>query len=270
MLVEGYPHKKIKELCKLAKGQLIGKYGIAIIASLLVLVIEMTLTLISNASTMTATVMSYLISIVIAVIIDLLIGVLVFGQNNFFLQIARGEIPKISEIFRGLKGLTDKAILVQCVFTGFSFLSLIPTILVHFGLIYVPADKVLLVTYGSMLLQYFLLFLAKLYFGLSFYLLADHPEWSVPEIFKESLSLMKGKKGRLLLIYLRCVPVMLLSLLACGIGTFFYMAYYQTLIANFYLDTIGEEGWTPKPEKNEPYPPTQSDSTDSSTLDIRL
>ena len=77
---------------------------------------------------------------------------------------------------------------------------------------------------------------------------------------------MKKKKGRLALTYLSCIPLFIVSLLACGIGVLWFAPFFQTLLANFYLDLIKEEPWTPKNFNT----PTNSPGNDSPTLDIRL
>jgi uncharacterized membrane protein len=264
---EGYKSKKIRELAADARGQLIGKYGVAILATLIVSSIEILLTLFSQGNSITISTTCYLMSLVITVIIDLLLGILVFGQANFYLKIARGdESLALMDLFRGIRGLTDKAILVQSIFTGFSVISLIPSVLIHFGVVYIPNEYYYYSFIGVTVLEFIIMFISRLYFGASFYILADHPEWSVPEIFRESIYLMKKKKGRLALTYLSCIPLFIVSLLACGIGVLWFAPFFQTLLANFYLDLIKEEPWTP----NKFNKPTNSPGNDSPTLDIRL
>lgn len=262
--------KTIRQLAALSRAQLIGKYGLAIFVTLLITTIELGLTLLTEANVITSTPSGYLTGVVISIIVDLLLGILVFGQANFYLKIARGSREfSFADLFRGLKGLTDKTILVQSVFTGFSVLALIPSVLIHFGIIYTPAEYYYYLLIGVDLLQIVLIGLAKLFFGLSVYLLADNPDWSVSQIFKESLYRMKNKKGKLLLTYLSTLPLLILSIIPCGIGVLWFTPYFNNLMANFYLDTIGEEPWAPKPYGMPPAP-TEPPKDDSPTLDIRL
>ena len=270
-MLEGKKPKKITDLSKLAKGQLIGNYPAAILTSLTFVLIEFTLTLFSAGNSSTITQSGYLMSLLITVILDLLFGVLVYGQSSYFLKLSRGEKAAVSDLFSGFKGLFDKSILVQTVFTAFSCLGLIPSILYQFGLILIPEEYLLIFSYAAILFPYLINFLAKLYFGLSFYILIDNPEWNVTSIFKESLYLMKKQKGRLLLTYLSALPIMLLSFLSCGIGIFWFYPYFQTLLANFYLDCKSEEGWSlNNVNSDDPSNPGSQNPTDSSTLDIRL
>lgn len=260
---ELYTPKKIKELSANARAQLIGKYPVAIVATLLISAIELTLTFISQANVMSSTTSGYLTGLVISLIIDLLLGTLIFGMANFYLKIARGQLDlNFRDLFRAFKGLTDKSILTQCVFTGFSLLALIPSILINFRILTFPEDKYLLLMGGVYLVEMIILFGCKLFFGLSFYILADNPEWSVPDIYRRSLFLMKKKKGKLFLAYLSCLPLLIISFMACGLGVFWFVPFFNTLMANFYLDAIEEEPWTPKlyePQRPEyTVPPSQA------------
>lgn len=261
---------KLSKLRANARGQLIGKYPVAILATTTVVLIESIVSSLADANTIYSTTSGYLTALVISLVIDLLMGIFHYGEAVFFLKIARGdENVRISDIFSGFKTVMDKSILVQSMFTGFSLLALIPSILVRFDIIFVPEEYSKLCEFGFIALSYLLTFLSYLYFGLSFYLLVDHNDWSALQIFKESLYLMKKKKGRYFMIYLTSIPLLLLGLIACGVGLFWFEAYFKTLLANFYLDAIGEDGFDLLTEKQDP-PSSPDSSDDSSTLDIRL
>lgn len=264
---DSYKAKTIKELKAFARGQLIGKYGVAILAILVVSCIYYTATMI-EASVVGDNTSGYVTGLVIDVVINLLFGIFAYGQNAFFLKVARGDkTASPADLFSGLKDVTDKTILIQAVFTAFSFLGIIPSVLLHFKLIIVPDKYYAFFSYGVIALQNLLYFLASLYFGLSFYILADDKEANAADILKRSFKLMKGKKGRLLAIYLSSIPLLLISFCACGIGYFWFGVFFETLLADFYLDTIGEEPFDPRTVKENI---TQDPSDGSSTLDIHL
>ena len=255
----------LKELKAAARGQLIGKYNIAILAVLIVSVIYYIVMMI-EVNVIGDSTAAYLTGVVIDVIVNLLFGVLAYGQAFFFLKLARGDKSlSFSDLFSGVKGLSDKTIILQAVFTVFSLISVIPSVLLRFGAVTVPDEYYYYFAYGVIVLQYIILFVVKLYFGLSFYLLADNKEASPLEILKRSNELMKNKKGRLFLIYLSSIPLFLLGILACGVGYLWFMVYFETLFADFYLDTIGEKPFNPAASG-----PTEGPSDGSPTLDIRL
>lgn len=253
----------LRDLKRLASGQLIGKYGIAILAILIVsfvnyLAFMIELRVLGNSTS------TYVIGLLVELIVDLLFGIIVYGQSVFFLNLARNKEPlSASLVFSGFKGLSDKAILIQSVFTGFTFLGTIPSILLHFGVVRVPEKYDLIFSYGVLGLQMIIMFFAKLYFGQAFFVLADNPNLSAGEILKKSLELMKNKKGRLFLIYLSSLPLALISVFACCIGYLWFAVYFETLRAYFYLDLIGED---PKA----PFSTTAGPSDGSTTLDIHL
>lgn len=254
---------KLSKLRANARGQLVGKYPVAIAATVTIGLIRFLFTYLFDINTSTAP--GFITSIVISLVIELLLGVLNYGEAFFFLKIARGSKEiHFSDIFAGFKTVLDKSILVQCIFTAFTTLAVIPSVLVFFHVVYVPAEYANHFLLGTVVLTALLSFLCNLYFGLSFYLLVDHNDWTPVQVFKESLYLMKKKKGRYFMICLTSVPLFILSYLACFVGLFWFVAYFKTLLANFYLDTIGEDGFdllTDKPET----PSSQYPSDDSST-----
>ena len=259
-----FKSKKIKELSALARGQLTGRFSIAIPAVLIITVIETVASGLTQVNTLSVSETGYLLSIIITLVVDLLMGIFIYGESVFFLKIARGnQEVSFSDIFSGFKGLTDKTIVVQSVFTLFSLLSLVPTLLIHYGLVFIPEEYLPLSYVGRMVLELIILFVCQLYFGMSFYVLSDHPEWTPSEVLRESLLIMHNKKGKLLLTYLSVIPLFIVSILTFGIGIFWFMPYMQTLLANFYLDSVKEDAWSPFNE-------TKTPSDGSTTLDIRL
>lgn len=256
---------QIKELKSVARGQLIGKYGIAILATLIVASFEY-IALTIEMNLVGSDTMGFLISLVISIIVNLLFGVLTYGEAVFFLKLARGDKSlSVADIFSGVKGLFDKTIMIEGVFVAFSILGLLPSIALRLGIVAVPDKYYDIYSYGELGLQLILLLCAKLYFGLSFYILHDHQAMDVKDVLKESLSLMTRKKGRLFLIYLSSLPLALAGLCACGVGILWFNVYFQTMLANFYLYTIGE-----MPKRPGSTSPTDSQESGCSTLDIRL
>lgn len=242
--------KSLKELTSLARGQLIGRYSSAIPACLLVSAINLAVLLISGSGTPTSR-MSYFIGVVITIIVNLLTGVLILGEAHYFLTFARTK-EKISAslIFYGFKNSTDKAILVQSAFTVASCFTILPIVIVN--VLNIPMTDNDYIKF-SLILQLMDLLLAialKMFLGLSFYILCDHPEYSVKEIYSESMRLMANKKGRLIQIYLSLIPMVIVGVLALYIGVLWVEAYAQTLLANFYLDAIGEDMTPNEPSEN--------------------
>jgi len=241
--------KTNKEIKTNARGQLIGRYPVCIMVAFLVSAIELTITSITE-SNYTGSIGSYLLRFVISLVVDLLMGILIYGQSRFFLNMVRGKEPlSVSDVFYGVKNNVDKAIMVQSVFTLASFIGSLPAVLVSVDIILIPKDMyypTVTIVYAFSLICSFV---AKLFLGLSFYILNDRPELSVIEIYKESMRLMTNKKGRYFTLCLSMIPLLILSICAFFVGVFWFVAYYQTVLTNFYLNAIGEEPYNPTVEK---------------------
>lgn len=253
-----YETKSLKELISITKEQLIGKYGVAILANLLIGIITLIAVNLTSSLSDVVNAATYFLNIGITLIIDVLTGVLVLGQTTFFLKLVRGENNlKVSDVFAGFKQSTDKAIIIQAIYIAILLVEIIPNAIVSAGIIPISESVLRIFSLYMILLRIVLRLVANLFLALSFYVLADHPDYSIKEILSEATYLMRNRKGRLLLIYLLMIPLGLLGCFSCGVGALFVEAFYETLMANFYLDAI----------KEEPYRPTTTYS-DSTTSDI--
>lgn len=251
--------KRSGEFIANARGQLIGRYGQAILVIVLVSFLNFLISSFANFTSV-ETLSLFLFRFLILIIINLLLGVLSFGMDRFFLNFARGvQGLSPADLFQGIKQNADKAIGIQIVYTIVFIIVEIP---LSYFLYFTELDLLdstiilLLFSFLSSLLHY----VTKLFFGLNFYILVDKPDYSVLQILSESNRLMKGNRLRFVGIALRIFPLMLLGSLAFGFGLVWPMALYDTAIANFYLDLIGEEPYDPlsdkEPEK-EPDPKSQ-------------
>ena len=251
--------KNARELVFNARGQLVGRYGQAILV--IVLVGFLNLLLASFADyTYTGTLGSYLFRLLVLTIIDLLLGILFFGQDRYFLNLVRGtQGLSPADLFHGLKNNADKAICLQVVYTLVSVVTVIPAAYLSF---FVPLTEREAIWAGLIirLISVLILFVVRMFFGLSFYILSDHPEYGVFEILRESNRLMTGNRLRFVVLALRMIPLMLLGTFAFIIGFLWPTAVYQTALANFYLDLIGEEPYNPLTDPaptSEPDPKSQ-------------
>lgn len=236
-----YSPKSNKELKSAARGQLIGKYSGAILAVITISVIQLCVLNLANSS-YTGSISSYLLRFTISIIVDLLSGVLVFGQARYFLCLVRGTEPlMIKEIFYGFKNNVDKSIIIQTIFTGISLLADIPAVLITLGYIVIDDKQYIAASLIIYAFDFILIFVTKLFLGLSFYILNDNPDMTVGEILGKSVELMRNKKGRYFLICLSTLPLFILGFLGLFIGSLWVSVYLETLLANFYLDCIKEE-----------------------------
>lgn len=232
----------LKEVMGYARGQLIGKYGIAIAVAVLPTVLE---TLITTFSTNGTSNGALLISVLISVVVNLLMGVLILGQARVFLHIGRADKnPDMSDFFANVKSNIDKAVLIQLPFTIASVISLVPAIMYRFGMIRVAEQNLQAFELALTALQIILSIAVKAFFGMVFFILVDHPDYDVETIYKKSIEMLSGNRLKFILIYIVNIPLAIVSLLACFVGVFWFMAYLNSLFANFYLLLNGEKPWS--------------------------
>ena len=248
--------KRVGEILVNARGQLVGRYGQAILVMMMVAFLNLLLISLSSFS-FTDTLGSTLLSIPVLAIVNLLMGVLIFGRERYFLKLVRGvQGLSPADLFDGIKTNVDKAICIQAVYTIVSVITELVSVYIRF---FVPLTErqALIADYIIISVTLLLSFVVSLFFGLCYYLLADHPEYSVFEIFHESNRLMTGNRLRFIGLALRMIPLIIIGAFAFAIGVLWPAVIYQTAWANFYLDLIGEKPYNPltdTPHEPEPDP----------------
>lgn len=73
-------------------------------------------------------------------------------------------------------------------------------------------------------------------YSMSYYIKADHPEYSWKQCIDESRRMMNGHKFRLFCLYLSFIGWIIVGAILCGIGTLWVNAYLQTAKTHFYED----------------------------------
>ena len=78
-------------------------------------------------------------------------------------------------------------------------------------------------------------------YSMSYYILADHPEYTWSEAHKASIEMMKGKKAKLFFLELSFIGWMVLSAITFGILELWVIPYISLAIANFYNENKPQE-----------------------------
>jgi uncharacterized membrane protein len=240
--------KKSSQLKSIAKGRMLGNYGKMIGAFfamygifLAAAIIMMILTgIIAAGVSLTAGLIFFF---VIMIGFYLLIPLFMVGQNKMFLTAGRGEYCKFSYLFSGFTICPGKSILAMLLLILISIAVLAVPVIAFGVLTYMslrtPAYAALgIVIYFAGLIIYYII---ALKFALVYYLIIDHPELSVIQLFKTSNRLMKGNKGRFFYITISFIPIMLLGVLSYYIGILFLMPYMQMTFTQFYLNVVEVE-----------------------------
>ncbi|MGB1633550.1 MAG: DUF975 family protein [Flavobacteriaceae bacterium] len=138
----------------------------------------------------------------------LLAGPLQLGMCIYFLNIVKQQAPSIENLLEGFKPLA-KVLLAYLIITIGTVLGLllliIPGIILALGL------------------------------SMTFYLLAENPEFSVEEALKKSWELTDGFKGELFFLHLRFIPWYFLGLLFFVVGVFLVMPWHQLTLAHYFM-----------------------------------
>lgn len=214
----------ISTLKKEAKVSLKGYWGTGVAVTFIVFLINVFLPLIFEiplSGGFTNWVMQDTDQTPVASLISLLISIILIplgiGVMWFYLNLARGSLPKLEEIFFVYKDwkVCLKLIwvsIVQGIFVFlWSLLLLIPGIIK--GLAYSQA----------------------------YFLLKDHPEYSTLEAITESRKRMVGYKWKYFLLNLSFIGWGILCIISLGIGFLWLIPYYSTTLAEFYDEIIADK-----------------------------
>lgn len=143
---------------------------------------------------------------VASVIID---GPMLLGYIMVILKLLRKEEFRVENLFDGFKNFVPAMVL-----------QLVNALLVALW-------SLLLIVPGI---------IKGLSYALSFYILADNPDWSQSECRRKSMEMMDGHKGRLFCLELSFIGWWCLCILTCGILTFWVVPYVNASVAAFYED----------------------------------
>lgn len=202
---------KILEVKKEALGALKGKWGLAVLATFVFFLMNMVVPMIiqipfggfnAEESSISANIVNLIVSLILIPFS--------FAFYWFYLSLARLDTPEISDLFsvyadaKNALKLIGATILVGIFIFLWSLLFVIPGIIK--GLAYS---------------QYY-------------FVLRDHPEYSITEAITESRKLMDGYKWKYFLLNLSFIGWSILAILTLGIGFLWLIPYISTSLATFY------------------------------------
>ena len=137
----------------------------------------------------------------------LISGPLTLSVYMIALRIIRGEEFEVSNLFDGFSNFTNafSLYLVNNIFIAlWSMLFVIPGIVKSYA------------------------------YSMSYFILADHPEMSQSDARKASIEMMKGHKWELFCLQFSFIGWYLLTIITCGILTFWVTPYVDAATAAFY------------------------------------
>jgi uncharacterized membrane protein len=184
-------------LAQMARESLSGKWGLAVLATLVYLIVITGVQLLNEIDSFLA-----IVSIIIA-------GPMALGYTSFSLNISRNKEAMVEDVFSGFQnfGTSLGAYLLMLIFILlWSLLLIIPGII------------------------------AALSYSMTFYILADDPSIKPMDAIDKSKAMMQGNKWKYFLLNLRFIGWAILCLFTFGIGFLWLIPYIQISVAKFYDD----------------------------------
>ncbi len=190
---------------------------------------------------MTMTPQYLIMSQVVSAVVGALAATLTTGYAYLCLQISRAEKAKLADLFFVYRNNPDRVILLYLLSFAIQVLIGLPADVVSYYSEKSPDNAGLylvgsVLTIASIVIGYiFSLMVSQIFF-----LYLDDTSKSVPEIFRESMTLMKGHKGRLFYIQISFIGWLILCLMTLGVLLVYVGPYMEMTFAEFYRNLRGE------------------------------
>ena len=243
----------------IAREKLLGRYSTVIGAILIMQLIFMGISYITDMVVDNTTAPGMIIYTAILVIVGLISAVFTVGELTIYIKLSCDDKISVWDIFAGFTGHPDKAIMLQfniavrCLIFWLPFI-ITAAYMVSAGMISLfDGVDVLLADNGQIGNGYILmcgLFAAvgaigsiyiRILYSQVFFMLIDHPEYEAGEILFRSRKLITGHMWDYLYINISFIPIILLGILSLGVGLMYVQPYRGVTLAQFYLDLAGGE-----------------------------
>ncbi len=250
-------YKSSAELKNMAREQLSGKYGNAILFNLanylLTFCITFLLTMFSSLISITISILvgnqdlntgSTLLNWIATIISSIIVGVFNTGNALFCLNIACGRTYSVSNLFYGFQYLLKQSLGLSTVMAVLNAICLLPYDICYYRYLADSSTQNAIIMVIAMLVGYAVLLPLSLSLSQAYFLLLDFPQYSTKTLLTTSIHLMKGRKRKLFYIQLSFFPLMILGVLSFGIGNLWITPYMNLTMAYYFLDIM-------KPAKQE-------------------
>lgn len=233
-------YKPFRELKRLAKVQLQGKYGTMIGALILQELLVLFATGILSMLLPGTDTLSNILYYILTFIVQLIAGILQAGVSFLYLKAACRMQCSVGDIFYCFKHSPDKAIKIEFVLAIINAVCMLPSDILtwKYPLTSLTDYDEIAMMYSVTLLCMMVYVVITLAFTPVFYMMLDFPNYTVKDILKKSIEVMKGNKMRYFLLDLSFIPWMFVGFLTCGIGLLWIVPYMNMTSTNFYLDLM--------------------------------
>lgn len=226
------------ELKRLAKGQLLGRYGGFIAAELIYGTIVAAILLFTTATVDTFSVTGAVIYYAVQFLVQIICCIFGVGMTYMYLQAIQNKSCYATDIFYGFRTHADKIIIIGFFLTAISYILMLPYVL--FFWYYQQTSQAIFFLLGCIcfVIGESISIYVNITFALSYFIVLDFPNSSAIETLKLSRKFMKGHKGRYLYISISFIPFWLLGFMSFGLGLLWVVPYMGMTFANFYMDLM--------------------------------
>lgn len=169
------------------------------------------------------------------------------GYIRICLKISRTEKPSIKDLFYVYKNNPDRVILIYLLTFLVQFFIGLPGDQLAYYVQKNPDNTGLYLVYMAVLtLSMVVTVIFALAVSQTFFIYVDDPSVSVIDVFKQSVLMMKGNKGRLFSLAVSFLGWLGLCILTCGTLTIWVVPYIEMTMTEFYRTTKGELLWVSK------------------------
>lgn len=233
--------RKVKELKRIARGNLTGNYmefiRTFVFCNIITSLIEMPFSMMTNEAQFSTQNIIYYVAVILISIASV---VLTAGQYRMHLSVARSGKAHPADLFFPVKYHADRFIFTELILFGISLVAMIPMI----GgviLVYTQTDSKYYV--GALILALVSLVMTaylSLTFDLVYCVLNDNEDLGMMKALKFTKELVTTHRRRYLYLQLSFLPMLLLVGLSFGTAIFWVQPYMTQTITLFYLDVKGE------------------------------
>ena len=235
-----------------AKGFLNGKYGMTVGSTFLYMGLYWALSQIatgvsaffegifirSNLVNMSATLVLEFIQLIISAVLTIVLGVVSMGMSFYYLKIGVGQRPRVSDVFYAFREDFKKSFTASFYVNILLILSILPAQIVFDIYRNTKDTKYIVYMIPCVIVGLILYIFFDISLKMTYYIMADFPEYSTWDAVKASWNKMSGNRMRLFGLMLSLLPYYILGILSFGVGLFWVFPFAQESYVQFYLDLM--------------------------------
>ena len=233
--------REIKELKRIARGNLQGKYlGLIrafVFCNLIVSLIETPFSMMTNEVAFSSQNIIYYIAVALITIASV---VLTVGQYCLHLRVARTGKLHLSELFFPLKHDANRLIITEVILSAIELICISPVIGAAVIISFYDDLNMYLLALGLCVIGAALTIFVEILFGMIYFALIDNEELSSIEAIKKGLALINGNKKRFLYMHASFFGMYILVIITFGLGLLWVQPYVMQTTTLFYMDITGE------------------------------